>query len=45
MTRVLVTGFEPFVPLLPEQALDRNAPSMPLEALVRGVRVVISAAV
>jgi pyroglutamyl-peptidase len=33
------------VPLLPEQALDKNVPSMPLETLVRGARVVIAAAV
>jgi pyroglutamyl-peptidase len=32
------------VPLLPEQALDKNAASMPLETLVRAARVVVRAA-
>jgi pyroglutamyl-peptidase len=32
------------VPLLPEQALDSNLPSMPLETLVRGARVALAAA-
>lgn len=32
------------VPLLPEQALAKSVPSMPLETLVRGARVVIAAA-
>jgi pyroglutamyl-peptidase len=31
------------VPLLPEQALDRNTASMPLETLVRGARIVVRA--
>ena len=30
------------VPLLPEQALDTNAPSMPLETLVRAARVIVA---
>lgn len=29
------------VPLLPEQALERDAPSMPLETLVRAARVIV----
>jgi pyroglutamyl-peptidase len=29
------------VPLLPEQALDRNSPSMPLETLVQAARIVV----
>ena len=33
------------VPLLPEQALDAGAASMPLETLVRAARVAIAAAV
>lgn len=31
------------VPLLPEQALDKAAPSMPLEMLVRAARVIVAA--
>jgi pyroglutamyl-peptidase len=30
------------VPLLPEQALDKAAPSMPLESLARAARVIVS---
>jgi hypothetical protein len=30
------------VPLLPEQALDRAAASMPLESLVRAARVIVT---
>jgi pyroglutamyl-peptidase len=32
------------VPLLPEQALDRNTPSMPLESLVEAARTVVRTA-
>ena len=32
------------VPLLPEQALERDAASMPLETLVRAAQVVIASA-
>ncbi|HZR95315.1 MAG TPA: pyroglutamyl-peptidase I [Gaiellaceae bacterium] len=32
------------VPLLPEQALEQDAPSMPLETLVRAARIVVAAA-
>jgi hypothetical protein len=31
------------VPLLPEQALDKNAPSTPLETLVAAARVIVAA--
>jgi pyrrolidone-carboxylate peptidase len=31
------------VPLLPEQALAKQAPSMPLETLVRAGRVILAA--
>jgi pyroglutamyl-peptidase len=33
------------VPLLPEQALDKNVPSMPLDTLVRAARTVVRTAV
>ena len=32
------------VPLLPEQALDKDAASMPLEALVRAARIIVATA-
>jgi pyroglutamyl-peptidase len=32
------------VPLLPEQALEKQAPSMPLETLVRAARVIVASA-
>jgi pyroglutamyl-peptidase len=31
------------VPLLPEQALDKSAPTMPLETLVRAAHVIVAA--
>jgi pyroglutamyl-peptidase len=39
--RQAVGGFV-HVPLLPEQALEQSAPSMPLETLVRAARVIVS---
>jgi pyroglutamyl-peptidase len=33
------------VPLLPEQALAKQAPSMPLETLVRAARIVVATSV
>jgi pyroglutamyl-peptidase len=33
------------VPLLPEQALEKQAPSMPLETLVRAARIVVAASI
>jgi pyroglutamyl-peptidase len=43
--RPAATGGFVHVPLLPEQALDRNAASMPLDTLVRAARIVIRTAV
>lgn len=41
--RVTRGGFV-HVPLLPEQALDKDAASMPLEALVRAARIIVATA-
>jgi pyroglutamyl-peptidase len=38
-----VTGGFVHVPLLPEQALEKDAPSMPLDTLVRAARVIVAA--
>ena len=42
--RHAVGGFV-HVPLLPEQALEQSAPSMPLETLVRAARVIVATSV
>jgi pyroglutamyl-peptidase len=38
-----ITGGFVHVPLLPEQALEKDAPSMPLDTLVRAARVIVAA--
>jgi pyrrolidone-carboxylate peptidase len=37
------TGGFVHVPMLPEQALDKDAPTMPLETLVGAARVIVAA--